>query len=117
MHRRPPSLSSEIVEAARGAGGEQIHTADPVPAGGAFLGRSGETVESRDDVRSLEASRRERRNELCFQQRAGNSTDRRDRSVPCGNLHTHQWLGLNVPSSAFRARISSRFMAGVATGY
>jgi len=67
-------LSSEIVEATPRAGGEQIHAADSVPPGGAFLGRSGETIESRDDVRSLETSRRERRNELCFQQSAGNST-------------------------------------------
>jgi hypothetical protein len=74
MHRRAPSLSSGIVEPTSRSGGEQIHTADSVPAGGAFLGRSGETVESRDDVRSLEAGRRERRHELCFQQSAGNST-------------------------------------------
>jgi len=56
------------------AGCEQIHTADPVPPGGAFFGSSGETIESGDDVRSLETSCRERRNELCFQQSACNST-------------------------------------------
>src|SRR5207237_7467523 len=53
---------------------EKIHTADAVPSGRALFGGSGETVESRDDARGLETCGRERRNELCFQQSASDST-------------------------------------------
>jgi len=54
--------------------GQDIHADDSVSPGGPLLGRSGETIESRHDVRIVEPRRTKHLDELCFQQSACDST-------------------------------------------